>query len=156
MRFRVLAAGTKMPAWVVQGFDDYAGRLPREASLELTEIPLGKRGKGLPAIRAVEDEEKRMLAIPGAGDTVVALEVGGRQFTSEELAQRMARWFNDGGDVIFMIGGPDGLGAGCRARASLEWSLSALTLPHGLVRVVLAEQLFRAHSILSNHPYHRG
>lgn len=156
MRFRVLAAGTRMPAWVTKGFEYYATRLPRERSLELTEIPLGRRSKGQPASRAIVEEEQRMLAVPRAGDTVVALEVAGRQFTSEQLAEKMAGWFRDGGDVIFMIGGPDGLGAGCRARASLEWSLSTLTLPHGLVRVLLAEQLYRANCILSNHPYHRG
>lgn len=156
MRLRVLAAGTRMPAWVGQGFEYYAARMPRERALELTEIPLGKRSKSQPASRAVAEEEQRMLAVPRAGDTVVALEVTGRQFSSEQLAGRMADWFRDGGDVIFMIGGPDGLGAGCRGRASLEWSLSALTLPHGLVRVILAEQLYRAHCILGNHPYHRG
>ncbi len=156
MRFRLVAAGTRMPAWVNQGFEFYADRLPRECALELVEIPLGARSKGMDPGRAVLAEEKRMLAVPGAKDTVVAMEVGGTQMDSERLAARMDQWFAGGGDVIFLIGGPDGLGSGCRRRAGLQWSLSRLTLPHGLVRIVLAEQLYRAWSILKHHPYHRN
>ncbi len=156
MRMRVLAAGTRMPGWVNDGFNDYACRLPQECALSLKEIPLGARGKGQAVARAVLEEEKRMLAVPRPGDTVVALEISGKALDSEGLAQRMAGWFAAGGDVFFMIGGPDGLGSGCRRRADFEWSLSPLTLPHGLVRVLLAEQLYRAWSILRNHPYHRA
>lgn len=156
MRFRVVAAGTRLPAWVNAGFKHYAERMPRECSLELLEIPLGARGKNKNQVRAVADEEKRMLALPRAGDIIVAMEVAGRQFDSEGIAQRMQEWFASGGDVLFMIGGPDGLGEGCRKQASLQWSLSALTLPHGLVRILLAEQLYRAWSIGRNHPYHRA
>lgn len=156
MRFRLVAAGTRLPEWVNTGFQHYAARMPRECSLELTEIALGARGKSQNPARAVADEEKRMLALPRAGDVVVAMEVTGRQFDSEALAVRMQEWFASGGDVLFMIGGPDGLGDDCRKRAALQWSLSALTLPHGLVRIVLAEQLYRAWSIIRNHPYHRA
>ncbi len=145
-----------MPDWVYAGFEHYAARMPRECALELTEIPLGVRRKNQDSSRAVAEEEKRMLALPNAGDVIVALEVEGRQFGSEKLAKRMQEWFVSGGDVVFMIGGPDGLGAGCRERAGLQWSLSELTLPHGLVRILVAEQLYRAWSILKNHPYHRG
>lgn len=130
--------------------------MPRECALELIEIPLGARGKSKNPARAVADEEKRMLALPRPGDVVVAMEVAGKRFDSEALALRMQEWFASGGDVLFMIGGPDGLGDGCRKRADLQWSLSTLTLPHGLVRIVLAEQLYRAWSISRNHPYHRA
>lgn len=156
MRFRVVAAGTRQPDWVNEGVQHYAGRLPRECALEIVEIPLGTRSKGQDTARAVAEEQKRMLAVPRGGDIVVALEVTGKQFDSEELARRMQNWFGAGGDVIFMIGGPDGLGDGCLERAGLKWSLSRLTLPHGLVRIMLAEQLYRAWAILKNHPYHRA
>lgn len=156
MHFRLLAVGTRMPDWVNAGFEHYGRRMPRENALELVEIPLGGRGKSRSPDQAVAAEEKRMLAAVSPGDTVVALEVAGRKFSSEGLAAQMQQWFVSGGDVVFMIGGPDGLGDGCRARANLHWSLSPLTLPHGLARIVVAEQLYRAWSITRNHPYHRA
>lgn len=156
MRLRLVAAGTRLPDWVNAGYQHYASRLPRECALDLTEIPLGVRGKNKDPARAVSEEEKRMLVLPRGGDIVVAMEVMGKQFNSGQLARHMEGWFAGGGDVLFMIGGPDGLGDGCRERANLKWSLSTLTLPHGLVRILLAEQLYRAWSILRNHPYHRA
>ncbi|NNF52044.1 MAG: 23S rRNA (pseudouridine(1915)-N(3))-methyltransferase RlmH [Gammaproteobacteria bacterium] len=156
MRFRLVAAGTRMPEWVNAGFRYYAQRMPRECAVELVEIPLGARGKSQNPRRAIEEESKKMLAVPRPGDVVLAMEVSGRQIGSEKLASRMQGWFEGGGDVLIMIGGPDGLGEACRERAALQWSLSDLTLPHGLVRIVVAEQLYRAWSILRNHPYHRA
>lgn len=145
-----------MPAWVNEGVNDYALRLPRECALELHEVPLGKRSKKSDSARAMLDEAKRMLALTRTGDQVVALEVSGKQLDSAGLASRMDKWFASGGDVVLMIGGPDGLAPACRERADFEWSLSKLTLPHALVRVLVAEQLYRAYSILNNHPYHRA
>ncbi len=154
MKLRLLAAGTRMPDWVAAGFADYAGRLPRECRLELKEIPLGRRGgKGG---RAVAEEGERMLKAVRPDDRVVALAVDGDAPDTEALARRLDGWLLDGRDVVFTIGGPDGLAPEVLARAEWRWSLSPLTLPHGLVRVVLAEQLYRATTVLAGHPYHRA
>jgi 23S rRNA (pseudouridine1915-N3)-methyltransferase len=154
MRMRLLAAGTKMPGWIDAGFADYAGRLRGEYRLELIEIPLGERGSG-DVRRAVEAEGRRMLAAAGERGHVVALQVGGRSLTTEQLA----RWLEDrartGDAPVFCIGGPDGLAGEVDARAHLRWSLSPLTLPHGLARVVVAEALYRAVSLIKGLPYHR-
>ena len=155
MKLKLLAAGTRMPAWVREGFDTYAARLPRECRLVLTEIPLGARGKGKDPARAMADESRRMLGAVGPGDEVVALEVKGRPLDTPGLARRLEGWLQGGRDVSLLIGGPDGLHPDCRERAGLQWSLSPLTLPHALVRILVAEQLYRAWSILHNHPYHR-
>lgn len=156
MRLKLVAAGTRMPGWVRDGVDDYAARMPGNCRIEVIEIPVARRGTRQDPARALEKEAKKMLAVPKPGDHVVALEVDGRQLDSEGLARRLERWIRAGGDVVFLIGGPDGLGPGCRERAGFVWSLSKLTLPHALVRVVLAEQLYRANAILANHPYHRA
>ncbi|HEU4604128.1 MAG TPA: 23S rRNA (pseudouridine(1915)-N(3))-methyltransferase RlmH [Steroidobacteraceae bacterium] len=155
MRFLLLAAGTKLPSWVNAGFDDYAARLRGEYRLELKEIALGQRTSG-DAQQAIQREGERMLAAMPQGAYVVALQVGGRSLSSEQLADFIRSRAQEGRDVIFCIGGPDGLAAEVDARANLRWSLSALTLPHALARVVVAEALYRAVSIVKNHPYHRG
>lgn len=154
MRLRLVAAGTRMPGWVSDGFDDYVRRLPRELSLELRQIPLGHRAKGTPSDRAVAAEGEKMLAA-SRGCRVVCLEVAGRALSTPQLAARLRGWMNAGQPVAFLIGGPDGLSPDCRAAAFLEWSLSPLTLPHGLVRVVVAEQIYRAWTVIKGHPYHR-
>jgi 23S rRNA (pseudouridine1915-N3)-methyltransferase len=154
MRLRAIAAGTRMPAWVREGTHEYARRLPPEYRFEIVEIALSDPKRG--AERALREEGERMLAAVGPRDRVVSLAVEGRRFGTEELAQRLARWQQDGRDLAFLIGGPEGLAPACLERSELRWSLSPLTLPHGLVRVVLAEQLYRAWSILAGHPYHRG
>ncbi|MES1924811.1 23S rRNA (pseudouridine(1915)-N(3))-methyltransferase RlmH [Salinisphaera sp. T31B1] len=155
MRIRLLAVGRRMPGWVTTGFDDYARRMPRECRLELVEIAPGGRRSGDTA-RAIADEDKRMVsAIPGDSQ-VIALSVDGKPWSTEQLAGDMRTWLADGRDRVLLVGGPDGLGPDSLARAERRWSLSALTLPHPLVRVVLAEQLYRAHTILTGHPYHRG
>ncbi len=155
MRIQLLAVGGKMPGWVQQGYQEYAKRLPKELLPKLVELPLGGRGKNMSTRDAIEQEGQQMLgAIPG-NHHVVALDVQGKAWSTEELAQHMADWRMDGRDVSLLIGGPDGLAPGCLERAQQRWSLSALTLPHPLVRVVLIEQLYRAWTILQNHPYHK-
>lgn len=156
MRIHLLAAGTRMPAWVEAGFQDYAGRMPPECKLLLKEIPLGASRSGGDAKKAMFEEGEKMLAAVPAGANLMALEVRGKVLSTEELAKQLNLWLQDGRDQALMIGGPDGLASECLAKASFKWSLSPLTLPHGLVRVVVAEQLYRAWSILKNHPYHRA
>ena len=155
MRMRLLAAGTRMPDWVAAGFEDYAGRLRGDYRLELTEIPLGERGSG-DLRRAVETEGRRMLAAAGERAYLVALQVGGKALTTAQLARWLEDRAREGDAPVFCIGGPDGLAATVDAQARLRWSLSALTLPHGLARVVVAEALYRAISLNKGMPYHRA
>jgi len=154
MLMRLVAAGTRMPAWVDAGVADYADRLRGDYRLELVEIALGRRGSGNVA-RAIEAEGERMLAAAGPRAALVALQVGGRALSTEQLA----RWLGDrarlGEPLAFCIGGPDGLAPTVDARACLRWSLSPLTLPHGLARVVVAEALYRAVTVIRGLPYHR-
>ena len=156
MHIHLIAVGEKLPRWVQQGYSEYAKRLPAECALRLVEIPAGKRGKNADITRTVRDESKRILAAVPKGATVVALEVGGRSWSTEQLAQQLDDWMGRGQDLALLVGGPDGLGEAARQAAGQHWSLSPLTLPHPLVRVVLAEQLYRAWSILRHHPYHRA
>ncbi len=155
MKIRLYALGTRMPAWVDEGYRDYARRLRGGWSLELVELPVAKRGARSPTARLVDEEGERLLAALPPRATVVALDERGTAMASAELARRLADWQREGAPLALMIGGPDGLSARCLARASLRWSLSPLTLPHALARVVVAEQLYRAWSILHRHPYHR-
>jgi 23S rRNA (pseudouridine1915-N3)-methyltransferase len=155
MRMRLLAAGTRMPDWVAAGFEDYAGRLRGDYRLEMTEIPLGERGSG-DLRRAVETEGRRMLAAAGERAYLVALQVGGKALTTAQLARWLEDRAREGDAPVFCIGGPDGLAATVDAQARLRWSLSALTLPHGLARVVVAEALYRAVSLNKGLPYHRA
>lgn len=145
-----------MPRWVEQGFDDYARRMPAECRLALQEIPLGRRGKGADTARARRAEGERMLAALPADARTVALDERGRQMSSPDLARELSQWLQQGRDVALLVGGPDGLDAAVAARAESTWSLSRLTLPHALVRVLVAEQLYRAWTILARHPYHRA
>jgi 23S rRNA (pseudouridine1915-N3)-methyltransferase len=156
VKFHLLAVGEKMPAWVTEGYREYSQRLPGHLSLILKEQPVAHRGKNPDIERLKRDEGKRMLAAIPAGARAVALEIGGKPWSTEELARRMQGWMQSGGDVALMVGGPDGLAPECLARADERWSLGPMTLPHPLVRVVVAEQLYRAWSILNNHPYHRA
>lgn len=155
MRTRIIAVGTKMPAWVEQGYKDYAKRLPRDFSVEVVELPMGPRGKNAPVAKAIAKEGQQMLAAIPAGDKVIALDVKGKPWSTEQLAGNLENWRMDGFNYSLLIGGPDGLAPECLAKADLKWSLSALTLPHPLVRIVLIEQLYRAWTILNNHPYHK-
>lgn len=145
-----------MPQWVTQGYQEFAKRLPRECTLKLIEIPAEHRGKNADLKRILQREGERMLnAIPKQAD-VIALDVKGAAWSTESLSQKMSNWLANGKDIALLIGGPEGLASQCQERANMAWSLSPLTLPHPLVRVVIAEQLYRAWSILNNHPYHRA
>lgn len=156
MHIRLLAVGTRMPAWVNQGYLEYANRMPKECALELQEIPAAKRSKAAAVAQQIGQESKRLLTAIPRNSTVVALDLRGHQWSTEILALKLSEWLQSGRALTLLIGGPDGLSKGCLRRADLCWSLSALTFPHPLVRVIVAEQLFRAWSILRNHPYHRG
>lgn len=156
MRIHLLAVGTRMPSWVVEGFTEYQKRLPPEIRLELEEIPLPKRAKGdVTALIRAEGEalEKRLGKYPGAH--CVALEVNGKRLDTPALSKRLGALRDLGQDLVLLIGGPDGLCPQVSAAAHERWSLSALTLPHPLVRVLLAEQLYRGWTLLVGHPYHR-
>ncbi len=156
MRIRLITASNKQPRWVTDGYAHYAQRLDRRCALELVEVPLARHRASAPVERAVEDEGHRMLRHVPAGAHVVALERDGRAWSTERLAARLEDWLMAGAPVCLLVGGPDGLGSACSSRATERWSLSALTLPHGLVRVVVAEALYRADSLLRGHPYHRA
>jgi 23S rRNA (pseudouridine1915-N3)-methyltransferase len=155
MRLLLLAAGTKLPRWANEGYEEYASRFTADYRLELKEIALGQRGSGSPA-QAIAKEGERMLASLPKDVYVVALQVGGKSMSSEQLARFLEARARDGRDLAFCIGGPDGLAPEVDARAEFRWSLSALTLPHALARVMVAEALYRAVSIIKGHPYHRA
>lgn len=155
MRVRLLSVGRRMPGWVDAGFREYSKRLPRELALELVEIDPGHRGKGASTDLACRSECERMLAKVVQDERVIALAVDGRALSSEALAGHIADWMTEGRDLALLVGGADGLAAPCLRRAEWHWSLSPLTFPHPLVRVILAEQLYRAWTILKGHPYHR-
>lgn len=155
MKIRIIAVGTKMPAWVEQGYTEYAKRMPRDCVVELVELPLAQRGKNTDIARAMEKEGEEILAAIGKGEQVIALDVKGKSWSTEQLAEQMANWRMSGNNYCLLIGGPDGLAPQCLAQAHMRWSLSALTLPHPLVRILVIEQLYRACSILQNHPYHK-
>ena len=152
-RLRLLAVGTRMPSWVQEGFEEYRKRLPRDCALELREIPLARRGAD--TARAVQEEGDALLEALTGDEFVVAMEVGGKAMDTRSLATALGGWRDEGRRAAFLVGGPDGLSDACRGRAQAQWSLSRLTLPHPLVRIVLAEQLYRAWSLLAGHPYHR-
>ena len=155
MRLRLICVGQKMPDWVSAGFSDYARRMPPELPLELVEIPMAHRGKNPDISRLVQKESDAILAATAPGDRVVALEVGGRAWSTETLAEQLESWRLDARNVNLMVGGPEGLAEEVAARSDQRWSLSPLTLPHPLVRILLAEQLYRAWTILNRHPYHK-
>lgn len=155
MRIHLLAAGSRMPGWVQAGFQEYAKRLPGECALCLREIPLHRRGKEANTRRQAEAESRRMLAAIPRGARVIALDKSGQQWSTQELARHLAGWLQQGRDLALLVGGPEGLAPVCLERAAIRWSLSRLTFPHSLVRVLVAEQLYRAWSLLQGHPYHR-
>jgi 23S rRNA (pseudouridine1915-N3)-methyltransferase len=155
MNLRLIAAGTKLPSWINEGYNDYAKRLTQDYKLELIEIPLGQRSGGDTA-RATEKEGERMLAAMTGNPYVVALQVGGKNMSTEQLAQFLESRAREGRPVVFCIGGPEGLAPVVDARAEMRWSLSALTLPHAMVRVIVAEALYRAVMVIKGHPYHRA
>lgn len=155
MHIRLIAVGNKMPRWIEEGWQEYHKRLPKELSIELIEVPLITRGKNADITRLIQQEGYAMLNKVQAADKVITLEVTGKPWNTEQLSQQLARWQLDGQDINLMIGGPEGLAPEVCARSNEKWSLSGLTLPHPLVRVIIAEQLYRAWTILTGHPYHK-
>lgn len=144
-----------MPSWVNTGVDEFIRRFPSDMPVSFTEIPAGKRGKNADIKRILEKEGEQMLAAIPKGNRIVTLEVTGKPWDTPTLAKQIDNWKMDGRDVSLLIGGPEGLAPECIAESEQKWSLSALTLPHPLVRIILTESLYRAWSVTQNHPYHR-
>lgn len=155
MRINVLAVGTRMPAWVDAGTADYQKRLPRHIDLQFTGIPAAPRTSGATTEKILEKEADALLKAARGADLIIALDERGSRCTSRQLAAELQSWLNEYPTVALLIGGADGLDSRCKDAAQQSWSLSPLTLPHALVRVVLAEQIYRAWTLLQGHPYHR-
>ncbi|WP_455220448.1 23S rRNA (pseudouridine(1915)-N(3))-methyltransferase RlmH [Kaarinaea lacus] len=155
MQIYLIAIGQRLDDWINQGYQEFAKRLPPECRLNLIEIPAHKRTKNTDIQRAIRDEGERLLAALPANVLVYALDATGQQWSTEQLATHLEQWLGDGRDIALLVGGPDGLSEQCKARANACLSLSRLTFPHPLVRIIIAEQLYRAWSILKKHPYHR-
>ncbi|WP_137718883.1 23S rRNA (pseudouridine(1915)-N(3))-methyltransferase RlmH [Methylobacillus flagellatus] len=154
MKLRIISVGHKMPDWVETACQEYLKRMPREASVEIVEIKPDKRAAGKNSEVVQEAEAKRILEAVGR-DLLVVLDERGQEVTTLQLAERFSGWLSGGRDVALVVGGADGLHASLKQQASWLWSLSRLTLPHGMVRVLLTEQLYRAWSVINHHPYHR-
>jgi len=155
MNVELLAAGTRAPAWVEQGFREYQKRLVGDWKLTLTQVPVAKRTKATSTAKLKEQEGDKMLGLVKPGSMLIALDAGGERFTTGQFAEAIDGWRQVHGRLQMMIGGPDGLADGCLSAASKVMSLSSLTFPHFLVRILVAEQLYRAWSVLNNHPYHK-
>lgn len=155
MNIHLIAVGTRMPDWVRTGYAEFSKRMPRECSLVLKEISTSRRSKNASTPNLVAQEGERMLAAIPKGATAVALDERGSSLTTRALATKLKAWLASGSDLALLVGGPDGLAPACLERAAMKWSLSELTLPHALVRVLVAEQLYRAWSLIEGHPYHR-
>lgn len=155
MHIRLIAVGERQPSWVDSAFEDYAARLPRQWQFRMETIATAKRQKSSPVESAVAAEAEKILGKIKPAEHVVVLDERGKQFSSKELAHELDDWQTMGADVVFVIGGPDGVSKDVLGRANTRWSLSKLTLPHGLARVLFAEQIFRAWSLSTGHPYHR-
>lgn len=156
MKARLIAVGEGAPGWVAEGFAEYRKRLSHWLPLDLVEVAPGLRGKGRDPLRAMQEEGARVLAAVPRGARIVMLDGDGSAHSSEQLAARLERWRANGQDLAFLIGGPEGHAAQVRDAADESWALGPATLPHMLVRLIVAEQLYRAASILANHPYHRA
>jgi 23S rRNA (pseudouridine1915-N3)-methyltransferase len=155
MKIRLLTITHKSPAWILEGYQDYAKRLPPSCALELVEIPAEKRTANADLKRIMEREGEKMLAAIKPGNHVIALDKGGKSWTSEELSVQLGQWLQGGRNIDLLVGGPEGISPACLQQARETWSLSALTFPHLIVRLIVAEQIYRAYSILQNSPYHR-
>ncbi|KPK38193.1 MAG: 50S rRNA methyltransferase [Gammaproteobacteria bacterium SG8_47] len=156
MRIHLLSVGTRMPKWAELGFQEYAKRMPPENPLVLKEVASPARARTASVAERMSMEGERLLAALPKTPLVIALDVGGELWSTQQLAAQLSAWLRGGRDVALLVGGPDGLDKICLDRAERRWSLSPLTLPHMVVRVVVAEQLYRASTLLRNHPYHRG
>jgi 23S rRNA (pseudouridine1915-N3)-methyltransferase len=156
VRIHLLAVGRRQPGWINEGFTQYARRLPPACRLILTEIPSVRRSGSHDIRRLLREECERMRAMIPKGARVIALDERGTQYTTRQLADKLSRWLGDGRDIALLAGSADGLAEECARAAEEIWSLGPLTLPHGLVRVIVAEQIYRAWSMLQGHPYHRA
>ena len=156
MNLTVAAVGTRMPAWVQEAWQEYARRFPRGMSLQLKEIPLARRARNADIAALRQAEGDALLAAVPQGYRVIALDERGKQWSTLELAGQMENWMREEKGVCFLVGGPDGLPQQCRDQAQNTWSLGRLTLPHPMIRALLAEQLYRAWTVTQNHPYHRS
>lgn len=156
MHIYLVAVGQKMPAWVDEACADFLKRLPSELKLKPVLVPLVKRGKNPDLSRIIRDESRKLLEAIPTGCQLIALDVRGKRVTTEKLSNILDGWMQQGQDVALIIGGPDGLSDELLHKTKMKLSLSDLTFPHTLVRVMVVEQLYRAWSILNNHPYHRG
>ncbi|PKO47835.1 MAG: 23S rRNA (pseudouridine(1915)-N(3))-methyltransferase RlmH [Betaproteobacteria bacterium HGW-Betaproteobacteria-22] len=154
MKLRIISVGHKMPAWVEMACADFTKRMPRESTVEIVEIKPEKRAAGNSTENIQLIEAKRILDAAGK-DYLIACDERGQEVTTLQLAEKMQYWHTLGRDISIVIGGADGLHASLKQQASWLWGLSKLTLPHAFVRVLLCEQLYRAHSVIQNHPYHR-
>ena len=155
MLIHLIAVGNRMPGWVSQGYEEFARRMPPECRLNLIEIPAAKRTKAADVKRLLVQEGERILEALPKHALVIALDVTGQRWDTEQLSQQLDSWMHEGRDIALLIGGPEGLAPNCLARAERSWSLSPLTFPHPLVRIIVAEQLYRASTILKHHPYHK-
>lgn len=156
MHIHLIAIGTKMPSWIDAGFSEYARRLPPEFKLQLTEIPAQKRLKNSNIPQVVEIESEKLISAAKPYHRTILLDVKGKAWSTETLANELNRSKEKGESIALLVGGPDGVSETCRNRCQEKWSLSSLTLPHPLVRIIIAEQVYRAWSLLVHHPYHRG
>jgi len=155
MKLLIVSVGHKMPDWITKGYNEYAKRMPREAKIELLEIRPEPRSTGKSSEQIIAAEAQRILAVLPQDCLRIAMDERGKEPTTRQLAEQMQQWMREGGNVAFIIGGADGLDSSIKQATHHMMALSALTLPHAMVRVLLAEQLYRAHSMMHNHPYHR-
>ena len=156
MHIRIISVANKLPQWIEAGYEQYSCRLPREWALEVVEISPAKQHKSAKTANTVATEGDKMLAKISQYDFVVALDARGQNWNNEKLLQKMQQCQLQGDDLVFLIGGADGLAPACLQRANASWSLSELIFPHGLVRVMLIEQLYRSWTLMNGHPYHSG
>lgn len=155
MKIRLLTITHKSPAWIQEGYTEYAKRLPASCALELVEIPAEKRTNNADLKRITEREGEKMLRAIKSDNLIIALDIKGKMWTTEQLAEQLINWQQGGRNIDLLIGGPEGLAPACLNKAEITWSLSPLTFPHILVKLILAEQIYRAYSLTQNHPYHR-
>ena len=155
MVIHFITVGQKMPKWVQEGYTEYAKRLPKACSLKLVELPMAQRGKTGSVDKYKTEEAKRILDAVPKGARLIVLDEHGQQVTTYQLAEKMEDWLSGGQDIALIVGGPDGLEKSLINQAQWKWGLSKLTIPHPMVRILVAEQIYRAWSVINNHPYHR-
>lgn len=155
MNIEIVAVGTKEPDWVTSGVKEYQKRLPRDWQINIRELNVSKRHKGEPAEKHISDEGKRMMSMLNTDGRIIAMDSRGSNWSTLELSKKFEAWQYDYKQVQFLVGGPDGLSEECLSTAHESWALSRLTFPHFIVRILLAEQIYRAWSVLNNHPYHK-